>query len=291
MPTPPEVQYRNEETRNHLASLGITHHEFVVVNDPKFSTYFEDLPTLEAPPADYAAQIAPASMRMISTPDFRVIYTNYDVGPINFPFNSFAPEMTMMDTSDETKCTDAVKRTNALNLSSAYANRFSTGLYGSITTTYVYDDGSSVTAANDLKTDSTSLLYDNIPITTVFGTVSAIGDIPKIQMEVTQPVQMVIYNPYKLKDRFNLEANQQNGRLYKFDLMQIEPHQTVSTIVFSEATYALLHVCSGSAVIGDYNVDPMNFYKYDATSPLTVTAGPEGATIIASVRVRTLGTL
>jgi hypothetical protein len=42
------------------------------------------------------------------------------------------------------------------------------------------------------------------------------------------------------------------------------------------------------ATIEEYSIDKQNFYEYDAKTPLSITAGPEGCTIISSIRVPTI---
>lgn len=289
MPTPPEVQYKNAVIRDSLLEMNIKNLQFNVVNNPKPNPYYEDLPTVESVPGEITTgpiKAALLSIEWIYTPDFRVGYMSYGPGVLPFPLDSYDSSMTIVNTSDESKCSESVIRTNKLGLVSAYANRYNVGLYGSTETTYTFSDGSKQVLYSDHKLVDTSLTYDYIPLTTIFKSRGgALENVPTIRHEVMTNHRMVMYVPYKKSERFDLAANQQSNRLYKFDTIKVKPNETVSTVVFSDSQSALLHVCEGSVTTEGFTVDSMNFYEYDATAPLSVTAGPNGATIVCSIHV------
>ena len=52
MPTPLEVQYKNAVIRDKFLDMNIRNLQFTVVNNPKPTPYFEDLPTVEVIPDD-----------------------------------------------------------------------------------------------------------------------------------------------------------------------------------------------------------------------------------------------
>lgn len=289
MPTPPEVQYKNAVIRDKFLDMNIRNLQFTVVNNPKPTPYFEDLPTVEVIPDDNIigpSKAAVLSIEWICIPDFRIAYISYSPGVMSIPLDSYNSSMTIVNTPDESSCSESVIITNKLGLTSAYANRYNVGLYGSTETTYTFSDGSKQVLYSDHKLVDTSLTYDYIPLTTIFKSRGgALENVPTIRHEVMTNHRMVMYVPYKKSERFDLAANQQSNRLYKFDTIKVKPNETVSTVVFSDSQSALLHVCEGSVTTEGFTVDSMNFYEYDATAPLSVTAGPNGATIVCSIHV------
>lgn len=210
-------------------------------------------------------------------------------GQHTFPLDNYSPDMTIIDTSDETKATEAITRTNSYGLKSAYINRFSCGLSGVSTTSYGFSNGHSFAIETDYSLEDSSLTWDYIPLTTVFMHHSeAIEEAPQMTHEMTEGTQIVVYTPLVLRNRFSIEANKQADSLYKFDYYKLQPNETISTVVFPKAKSALLQICKGSAEIGEYHLDEKNFYDYDATQPLIITAGPDGAIAVASVKVTDL---
>lgn len=292
MTKPQEVNYKNVEVKDQFTALNIKNLEFVVVNNPQPSIDFEDLPkvdftgvTLSRPPLTTLN-----SVENITIPDFKVMYNTYNAGIHNFPLDNYSPEMTIVDTSDESKASEAVKKTNQHGLTSAYVNRFNVGLTGSTKTTYDFSDGNRLILEANHETESSSLTWDDIPLTTVYVVNGEAADhIPKMTFETTNSTVVVIYSPLIMKDRFNIQTNQENNTLYKFVRYKLSPGETINTKMFPEATYALLQICAGSAEISSYHLDAQNFYEFDATQPLSVTAGDQGAVAVMSVKVSLLG--
>lgn len=294
MPTPNSVPFTNEDTQKSLEAAGVRNLEFIVVNKPVASPTFEDLPKFDFTGVDMSPRTGNMESTLISTevitiPDFKVTYNTYRGGQHTFPLDNYSPEMTMIDTSDETKATEAIVRTNSYGLQSAYVNRFSCGLAGMSTTTYTFSNGHSFAVETDYVSEDSSLTWDYIPLTTVFMHHSeAVEEAPKMSHVMTEGTQMVIYTPLVLRNRFDVEANKQADSLYKFDYYKLQPNETLSTVRFPKATSALLQICKGSAEIDGYHLDEKNFYEFDATKPLVISAGPEGAIAVASVKVTDL---
>lgn len=292
MAKPEEVNYRTPAIKQQMQNLNITNLKFVVVNNPQPDLDFEDLPKpdftgvdLNVPPLTTLK-----SVEGITIPDFKVMYNVYGQGQHNFPLDNFSPEMTIVDTSDLSKGSSAIQMTTENNLTSAYVNRFNVGLTGWTKTTYDYSDGKKIVFEDDYETESTSMTWDDIPLTTVFVVNGdAVDDVPKMTFETSDNTAIIIYSPLIMRNRFNLAANQENDTLYKFVHYKLAPGEIITTKQFPEAKYALMQICAGTAEIGGYHLDAQNFYEFDATQPLSVTAGPTGAVAVASIKVSSLG--
>lgn len=292
MSKPTEVFYNNKETRDQLASVGIKNLEFVVVNNPQPSVAFEDLEKFDFSGMDVATFAPPSnnsilSIENITIPGFKVTYNTFKAGRHDFPLDNYSSDMTLVDTSDETKASEGVIRNNNMGLKLAYINRFNVGLEGSSHIIYRYANGTESDLVTDNNQTDTSLLWDNIPLGTVFAK-TADTDIPEIEFHVTDGTKLVIYTPLKVGDRYNLEANTASGNLHKFDSYRLGPNESVNTKVFADSKYALIQVCKGSANIDRYTLEEQNFYEFDASKSVTITAGPNGCLAVLSVNVESI---
>lgn len=292
MTKPNEVFYNDKQTRDQLASSGIKNLEFVVVNNPGPSVAFEELDKFDFSGMDMSTFRPPAnnsvvSIENITIPGFKVTYNTFKAGVHEFPLDNYSSDMTIVDVSDESKASNGVILNKQLNLQLAYINRFNVGLEGVSTVVYKYADGTQKSIITDNSVQDTSLCWDSVPLGTVFSR-EAISDIPEIEFSVTEGTKLVIYTPLKVGTRYDLAANTEQGNLHKFEAYNIGPNQSVQTKVFSDAKYALIQVCKGSATIGGYDVGEQNFYELDATQSITITAGPLGCLAVLSVNVESI---
>ena len=294
MPAPVEVQYRDPLVKENQDKIGTKSLQFTVVNGSEPVQYFEDLPKIDlsgepapvGPSAPVPAVVGP--IEMITIPDFKVIYQTMKNQNHSVPLNNYRDEMFGFDPQsiDPTKASPAILRNIANGLRIVYMNRFNISLNGITRAKYTWNDGTVIEEVCDSVVDQTPLLYDNIPAATVLAREgTSIDDVPDIVFSTEGDVQMVLYMPIKMKDRFNLGENKLNDRLYRFEYYFMNAGETVNSKVFNTAKDSLIHVVNGSVTIGEYTVERQNFYRHDGTQSVAITAGANGAVVVISTKV------
>lgn len=294
MPLPVEVQYRDPLVKEDQDKIGSKSLQFTVVNDPEPTQYFEDLPKIDL--SGEVAPVGPAAaapavvlpIEMITIPDFKIIYQTMKNQNHTVPLNNYRYDMFGFDplSMDRAKASPAILRNIDNNLTIVYMNRFNISLNGLTKATYTWNDGTVIEEVTDNVVDQTPLLYDNIPVATVLAREGKpIDDIPDIVFATEGDVEMVLYMPIKMKDRFSMAENKANDRLYRFEYYFMNASETVNSKVFDTAKQSLIHVVKGSVAIGEYTVDKQNFYRHDGTQSVAITAGANGAVVVISTKV------
>lgn len=293
MPTPKPIEYNEASNKDFQLSINTTNYEFVVVNNPQPQVPFEEQRRFTFPvrhdSTTPSRALVSTKIETINTKYYKVIYQELEDGDHSLPLDNFDDNMTYYDEDiDVSKLSPGALRSKNGGVRLAYMNRFNMALTGITQSTYTYSNGHSFTITTDNTKDYNTLLYDNIPLTPVLARKdAAAADIPEVT-QLTDNVSLLLYMPYELIDRFDIDANAEKGNLHKFDYYILAPNETVDTKVFADSTYALVHVAQGSATIGEYELERHNFYEGDATSPITIQAGEEGAIIVLSVNVPSL---